>query len=208
MEYYEHNVDNLAIEIVRSEVISLFWEDWEVGWHKLPLVNGPFVPRNEGCVKGELESLDSHRSLCSECQRSSLVELSQQQRIFSPWTGSDNKKHHLVRDMQEKERERRALLSCAGWIVSFEHFLCCTWCAVERGCSFLSLVRPCGFESLRKLKLGDVITTIQPSTSTRKPWSTRTQTKLSRQLRSSDTECPEDRDDDTGRRSRTKRRIM
>ena len=54
MEYYEHNVDNLAIEIVRSEVISLFLEDWEVGWHKLPLVNGPFVPRNEGCVKGEL----------------------------------------------------------------------------------------------------------------------------------------------------------
>ena len=35
VEYFEHNVDNLAIEVVgqhwTSEVISLFLEDWEVG---------------------------------------------------------------------------------------------------------------------------------------------------------------------------------
>ena len=35
LEYYEHNVDNLAIEVVgqnwSSDVISLFLEDWKVG---------------------------------------------------------------------------------------------------------------------------------------------------------------------------------
>ena len=35
LEYYEHNVDNLALEVVgqdwSSEVISLLVEDWEVG---------------------------------------------------------------------------------------------------------------------------------------------------------------------------------
>ena len=35
VEHHEHNVDNLAIEVVgqnsTSEVISLFLEDWEVG---------------------------------------------------------------------------------------------------------------------------------------------------------------------------------
>ena len=35
VEYYEHNVDNLAIEVVgqhwTSEVVSLFLEDWEIG---------------------------------------------------------------------------------------------------------------------------------------------------------------------------------
>ena len=35
MEYYEHNVGTLAIEVVgqkwSSDVISLFLEDWEVG---------------------------------------------------------------------------------------------------------------------------------------------------------------------------------
>ena len=60
-EYYEHKFDNLAVGVVRqnwsSQVISLFLEDWEVGrvvLIKLPLANGPFVPRNEGCVLGEL----------------------------------------------------------------------------------------------------------------------------------------------------------
>ena len=34
-EFYEHNVENMAIEVIgqdrSSEVISLFLEDWEVG---------------------------------------------------------------------------------------------------------------------------------------------------------------------------------
>ena len=39
--------------------------------------------------------------------------------FFSPWTRFDNKKD-VVRDTKEKERERRALLCCAGWPVSFK----------------------------------------------------------------------------------------
>ena len=35
LEYHEHDVDNLSLEVVgqtwSSEVISLFFEDWEVG---------------------------------------------------------------------------------------------------------------------------------------------------------------------------------
>ena len=56
VEYFEHNVDNLAIEVVgqhwTSEAISLFLEDWEgrTGGIKLRLGNGPFLPRDEGCV--------------------------------------------------------------------------------------------------------------------------------------------------------------
>ena len=59
-QYCEHNVDNLAIEVVgqkwSSEVISLFLKDWGVGRVALscPLVHGPFVPRNVGCVQEEL----------------------------------------------------------------------------------------------------------------------------------------------------------
>ena len=60
----EHNVGDLALEVVGQnlpgEVVSLFLEDWEL--------SGPFMPRNEGCVLCEL---------CSQCQSSSLVELSQ-----------------------------------------------------------------------------------------------------------------------------------
>ena len=62
VEYYDHNVDNLAIEVVVgqnwwSKVNSLFLEDWVGGWAggiELPLVNGPFVLRNEGCRQGKL----------------------------------------------------------------------------------------------------------------------------------------------------------
>ena len=58
MEYYEHDVHNLTIEVGgqdwSSEVISLFLEDWEVGRVARRLVSGPFVPGNEGCMQGEL----------------------------------------------------------------------------------------------------------------------------------------------------------
>ena len=56
VEYYEHNVDYLAIEVVgqkwSSEVISLFLGGvgGRAGGIKLTLVCGPFLPRNEGCV--------------------------------------------------------------------------------------------------------------------------------------------------------------
>ena len=56
LECYEHNVGNLAIEVVgqnwSGEVISLFLEDWEVGRvaPSCHFVCGLFLPRNEGCV--------------------------------------------------------------------------------------------------------------------------------------------------------------
>ena len=88
VEYYEHNVDNLAIEghgqNWSSEVISLFLEDWEVGrvafschWSVDLLCQ-----EMRDAYRGSSESLDSPRSLCSECQSSSLVELSEQQSLF------------------------------------------------------------------------------------------------------------------------------
>ena len=60
-EDYEHNVDNLALEVVgqklSGEVVSLFSEDWELGTGgtKLARGNGPSLPRNEGCLLGELK---------------------------------------------------------------------------------------------------------------------------------------------------------
>ena len=56
VENYEHNVDNLAIEVVEqkwtSEVISLFMEDSDVGRVALSchLSMDLDVPRNQGCV--------------------------------------------------------------------------------------------------------------------------------------------------------------
>ena len=63
LEYYEHNVGNLALVVFRqnwsSEVISVFLEDWEVGRVvlSLPLVNGPSMPRNEEMRVGRAQSL-------------------------------------------------------------------------------------------------------------------------------------------------------
>ena len=84
LAYYDYNVDNLAIEVVgqnwSSAVISLFLEDWEVGrvasrcHSSVDLV---CQEMRDACMESS-DSLDSPCSLCSECQRSSLVELSQQ----------------------------------------------------------------------------------------------------------------------------------
>ena len=78
----------MAIEVIgqerSSEVISLFLEDWELG----RVASSCHLSMDLSCQemrdvgKGSSESLDSPRSLCSECQRSSLVELSQQQSLF------------------------------------------------------------------------------------------------------------------------------
>ena len=67
-----------------SEVISLFLEDWEVGRVALSChLSMDLLCQEMGVVcKGSSASLDSPRSLCSECQRISLVKLSQQQRLF------------------------------------------------------------------------------------------------------------------------------
>ena len=121
MEYCEHNVDDLAIEVVgqnwTSEVSSLFLEDWEVGRvaSSCHLSMDLLCQEMRDVCKVSSEPLDYPRSFYSECQRSSLVELSRQQSFFSPWSGCDIKKiKFLVRDLKEKERVRRALLRCAG----------------------------------------------------------------------------------------------
>ena len=81
VECYEHNVDNFAIEVVgqnwSSEVISLFLEDWEVGRVALSchLSMDLLCQEMENVFKEGSESLDCPCSLCSECQRSSLVEV-------------------------------------------------------------------------------------------------------------------------------------
>ena len=61
-----------------SEVISPFLEDWEVGRvaSSCHLSMDLLCQENETCMQGELRGLESPRSLCSECQRRSLVELS------------------------------------------------------------------------------------------------------------------------------------
>ena len=74
LEYYEHNVGNLAIEVVgqnwSSEVISLFFEDWEVGRVALSchLSMDLLCQEMRDAWRESSESLDSPRSLCSECQ--------------------------------------------------------------------------------------------------------------------------------------------
>ena len=81
LEYFEHN---LAIEVVgqnwSSEVIFLFLEDWEVARMALSchLLMDFLCPEMRDACWESSESLVSPRSLCSECQRSSLVDLSQQ----------------------------------------------------------------------------------------------------------------------------------
>ena len=110
LEYYEHTVDNLAIEVFgqncSSDVISVFLEDWEVG---------RVAP---SCHL----SMDLLWVLLAPCVRSAKVVLrlncDSSKAFLSPWTGCDNK-GDAARQMKEKERERRALVSFVGWPVSF-----------------------------------------------------------------------------------------
>ena len=69
LEHYEHNVGNLAVEVVgqnwSSEVVSLslFLEDWQA-W-RMARVNGQ--EKRDACRESS-ESLGSPRALCSACQ--------------------------------------------------------------------------------------------------------------------------------------------
>ena len=47
-----------------------------------------------------------------------------------------------------KESERRALLSCVGWLASFENLMFKHGVLVERGCPVLSVVQLCCANSL------------------------------------------------------------
>ena len=61
------------------------------------------------------------------------------------------KEKDVVRDLKEKERERRALLSVVGWPVSFEIFGVRHGVLAVRGCPFLSFVPPCGVGSSERI---------------------------------------------------------
>ena len=116
MEYHEHNVDNVAIEVAGqnwSSEVDLSYPGGlagRAGGIKLPLVGGPFVPRNEGCVQGELRVSRFPSLLVFGV----LKPFSRRGRAVA------TKERDVVREMKEKERERRALLRYFGWAVSFE----------------------------------------------------------------------------------------
>ena len=90
-EYYEHNGDNLAIEVVgqnwSSEVISLFLEDWEVGRVALSchLSMDLFCQEMRDACKERSRSLGS---LCSEC-------LEERRRCSDAWVPSFNERPGL-----------------------------------------------------------------------------------------------------------------
>ena len=86
-EFSELNVENMAVEVVEqdtsSEVISLLLEDWEVGRVALSChLSVDLCQEMRDVCQRSSESQDFPRSLCSECHGSSLVEVSQQQRLF------------------------------------------------------------------------------------------------------------------------------
>ena len=57
----------------------------------------------------------------------------------------------MVRDLKEKERERRALLSCAGWPVSFEFSVLDMVCLWNEGVPSFPFVPPCGVWSSERI---------------------------------------------------------
>ena len=86
-EVFEHNNECRAIEVIgqdwSSEVVALFLEDWELGRVALSCHTATdllFQEVRDACWESS-ESLGSSCSLCSQCQRSSIVELSQQESL-------------------------------------------------------------------------------------------------------------------------------
>ena len=84
LEYHEHSVGNLAIEVVgqnwSSEDTCLLLEDWEVGRVALSchLSMDLLCQEMRDACKGSSESLGSPRSQCSEC-------LEGRRFLFSMW---------------------------------------------------------------------------------------------------------------------------
>ena len=95
-EEYGHNNECRAFEVIgqdwSSEVVALFLEDWELGRVALSChtaVDLLCQEMRDACWVSS-ESLSSPRSLCSQCQRSSPQELSQQQSLSLTVDGCDN----------------------------------------------------------------------------------------------------------------------
>ena len=77
------------------------------GGFKLPHGNGSFMPRNEGCVLGELKIAGLTSFAVFSSARAALLWICHSSKAcLSPWTGCDNKKE---RDMvRENEGQRNA----------------------------------------------------------------------------------------------------
>ena len=107
--------------------------------------------------KGSSESLDSPRSLCSECQRSSLVEFFTAAKPFcSPWTGCvTTKRKNLVREMKgEGTCAASSFLSLACWPVSFKILVVDMVCLWRERCLFLPWCR--GFGGFEHFQCGEL----------------------------------------------------
>ena len=108
LEDNEHNADYFALEVLgqdwSGEVVSLFLEDWELRQMASSCHMTLYLPcqemRDACCVSSE--SRGSPLSLCSQCQGSSHVDLSQQQSLLSPWTGCDNEREGCGERMKEE----------------------------------------------------------------------------------------------------------
>ena len=105
---------NFDIEVVGQnwsrEEISLFLEDWRSGGRvalSCRLSMDLLCHEMRDACGENSESLDSPRSLCSECQRSSLVELPQQQSLSLTMEGTvTTEERDVVREIKEKLRDR------------------------------------------------------------------------------------------------------
>ena len=109
-EEYDHNNECRSIEVIgqdwSSEVVALFPEDWEIGRVALSChmaMDFLCQEMRDACDESS-ESLGSSRSLCSECHRSSLVELSQQQSLLSHrGRAATVKERDVVREKESKK---------------------------------------------------------------------------------------------------------
>ena len=149
-EFSELIVEIMAIEVVgqdtSSEVISLLLEDWEVGRVALSChLSVDFLCQEmRGCVSAELRVSGFFLVLCVRSAMEVLWWKCHSSNAFFSPDGLGQQEMDVVRDTKEKERERRALLSCAGWPISFEIFGVGHGVPAERRCPFLPFLPPCG----------------------------------------------------------------
>ena len=119
-EYYELDVDDLAIEVVgqnrTSEVISPFLEDWEVR----RVASSCHLSMDLLCqemrdVQGELRASGFSSLLLFGVPKKLSGGIVTAAKLFSHrGRAVTSRRTNLVRDIKEKERVRRAFLRCAG----------------------------------------------------------------------------------------------
>ena len=152
VEYCEHNVDNLAFGVVgqnwSSEVIPFFLEDWEVGRlaSSCHLSMDLLCQENEGCVQGELRVSGFSSFLVFGVPKMLSGGIVTAAKPFS-------QRGRSVTTRYEGERERRALLSCAGQFPL--KIWSWTWCAC-RGCPFFPSCHLVVLGSFEKIQCVDL----------------------------------------------------